>query len=153
MAQELDRGDADVALGIIDRFFEQPSRSGAADRRERLDHRELQVALALFQEWSHAVGRARKLETPGETHHLELYGRVGARERLQHFRGVRLRQSLGGCLDESPHALVVEFGQPPHERSEGVGAQLAEQLAQFFFGGMARRLIERLQQLRQRVGL
>ena len=48
LRQELDRGDTHVALRIVDGFFEQAGRAGAADRRERLDHRELQVVLATF---------------------------------------------------------------------------------------------------------
>ena len=47
----------------------------------------------------------------------------------------------------------MELRQPTHERAQRVGAQLSEQLAEVFFRRMARRLIQGLEQLRQRVGL
>ena len=66
---------------------------------------------------------------------------------------MRQRQPLRRGLDEILHALVAEFGEPSHEGAERLRPQLPEQLAQFVFGRMARRFVERLQQLRQRVGL
>src|SRR5204862_7852238 len=59
----------------------------------------------------------------------------------------------GRILYQGLHAFVGQLGEPAHERAEGVGAELSKQLAQLVFSRVARRFVERLQQLRQRVGL
>ena len=66
---------------------------------------------------------------------------------------MRLRQPLRRLVDQLLDARVGELRQPAHQRDEGVGAQLLEELAQFLLRGMDRRLVERLQQLRQRLRL
>src|SRR5205823_5644287 len=120
---------------------------------ERLDHGELERAIARREQRLHPVRRAGELEATGELDHLQLRGAVLAAQGLEHFAGVRLRQPGGGCLHEILDPLVVELGDPAHERRQRFGAELLEQLGQLLLGGVHRRLVERLQQLRQRVAL
>jgi len=100
LAEEFHRADTDVPFRVVDGLLEQARCTRAPDVRQRLYDGELQVALAALQQRAHPVGRSGEFEPARKLDHLELNGGVGAGERLEHFRGMRLSQALGRCLNE-----------------------------------------------------
>src|SRR5438067_10768655 len=61
------------------------------------------------------------------------------------------RRAAAPCTKSD--ALVVEPRQPPDQRHQGLGTQLLKQLRQLLLGGVHRRLVQRLDQLRERLPL
>ena len=131
-----------VAIAVFHAALQQPHRARRPDRRQRLDQCELQGPVAHFEQIRHPINGALQLEPSCKLDHLELRRGIVTRQRAQHFVGIRLGETLGRRLHQLAHTGVREARHPPHQREQGRGSQLGEQLREIFFTRMDRRFVQ-----------
>ena len=147
------RGESHVAIAVLDSSFQLLHRPRAADRRQGLDRGHANRGLGVLQQVAQGGDHRRQLQAARQPHRLKQHRFIAARQRLVHFLWVGQRQALGGGVEQVPHPLVGQARQPRQNRLQGFRAELPKQLAQLICRREHDRLVQRLEELGQSVGL